>query len=132
MSGKQVPPRGIRAQKIQEPGVLHTKDRVSLLACLTRFYVTIHARSSKIGISEAQSMRRLAVFFAFALFAVISVYAQNNDNGSQPVAPGLKSREAQDNQDNSDQAPLKQVTLPAGTQVLLQLRSPIDTKSAHV
>jgi type IV secretion system protein VirB10 len=32
----------------------------------------------------------------------------------------------------SDQAPAKQMTVPAGTQVLLQLKSPIDTKSARV
>src|SRR5258708_16165318 len=31
-----------------------------------------------------------------------------------------------------DQARIKQMTVPAGTQVLLQLKSPIDTKTARV
>ncbi len=52
----------------------------------------------------------------FLVAAVVSVSAQNpaNTSGATP-----------------DPA-VKQITVPAGTQVLLQLKSPIDTKSARV
>jgi hypothetical protein len=53
----------------------------------------------------------------FLLAAVTSVAAQ-------PSSTSASS--------DSDQTNVKQMTVPAGTQVLLQLKSPIDTKSARV
>jgi len=74
-------------------------------------------------------MRRLAVFFALILFAfaVAVAYAQNND--SQTAAPAPAAPATQDS--TNVQPASRQITLPSGTQVMLQLRSPIDTKSAH-
>jgi len=59
-------------------------------------------------------MRGLALFL---VASAIAVSAQTN----VASAPGSGS-----------EPPLKQITIPAGTQVLLHLKSPIDTKSAKV
>lgn len=56
-------------------------------------------------------------FALFLFVSAIAVSAQTN----LAVAPGSGSETA-----------LKQITIPAGTQVLLHLKSPIDTKSAKV
>src|SRR5258706_5569995 len=58
----------------------------------------------------------------FLLAAAASVAAQS------PTPAPVSS----DQTPIKDQAPVKQMTVPAGTQVLLQLKSPIDTKSARV
>jgi hypothetical protein len=56
-------------------------------------------------------------FALFLFVSAIAVSAQTN----LAAAPG-----------NGSEAALKQITIPAGTQVLLHLKSPIDTKSAKV
>jgi len=59
-------------------------------------------------------MRGLALFL---VASAIAVSAQTNV-ASAPVS--------------GSEPPLKQITIPAGTPVLLHLKSPIDTKSAKV
>ena len=56
-------------------------------------------------------------FAVFLFVSAIAVSAQTN----LAAAPG-----------NGSETALKQITIPAGTQVLLHLKSPIDTKSAKV
>ncbi|HZU32615.1 MAG TPA: hypothetical protein VFB79_15970 [Candidatus Angelobacter sp.] len=57
--------------------------------------------------------------FCFLLLATVGLCAQT------PTTPPLAANASAD-------SAIKQLTVPAGTQVLLQLKSPIDTKSAHV
>ena len=55
------------------------------------------------------------------LFIITSVIAASAQTNPEPAANG-----------GADPAAVKQITVPAGTQVLLHLKSPIDTKSAKV
>jgi len=58
---------------------------------------------------------------AFILLSVLSGFAQN----PAPQSPN-------DGTDAKPSTAGRSITIPAGTQVLLRLKSPIDTKSAHV
>src|SRR5215467_9027976 len=61
---------------------------------------------------------------AFLIVAGVSVAAQTSDPNANPAG---QEANASQNVTNS-----KEITIPAGTTILLHLRSPIDTKSARV
>jgi hypothetical protein len=68
----------------------------------------------------------------FFLASAIAVAAQAAS--SQTISPQTASAQTNDSavSTSSSDPALKQITVPAGTQVLLHLRSPIDTKTAKV
>ena len=74
-------------------------------------------------------MRHVAVVL-LGLFTIGSIQAQTND--SQQSTPNQAAAVQASPQEPSNQPASKEITIPAGPTVLLQLRSPIDTKSAHI
>ena len=66
---------------------------------------------------------RGAIFFVLASATFVS---------AQTVSPQNVSEPANDSPVASSEPAVRQMTVPAGTQVLLHLRSPIDTKTAKV
>ncbi|HEX2331428.1 MAG TPA: hypothetical protein VHN74_22075 [Candidatus Angelobacter sp.] len=80
-------------------------------------------------------MRNVA---AFAIFAVLSLSAQNpsspetQQRAASPASP--QSAQAQQTADQASQPADdgRHVTVPAGTEVLLQMRSAIDSRNNHV
>src|SRR5579864_1493068 len=86
-----------------------------------------------------------STLFAFVIAAVLPASAQTPsadpgklENSSAPAAQASQPAAAPANVQASDAAPApapqntRQITLPAGTEVLLQLKNAIDTKNAHV
>src|SRR5215813_302881 len=86
-------------------------------------------------------MRSRLAFLSLALILILAVYASaqsvpgpnNNPNApasaqSQPSDKAAPAAEAA----ASAPADTRQITIPAGTEVLLQLKNAIDTKSARV
>jgi type IV secretion system protein VirB10 len=72
----------------------------------------------------------MRIFVAFLLYAVITVAAAAQADTS---AVSNSSQEANSPRASTVIAPaVKAITVPSGTKVLLQLKSPIDTKSARV
>lgn len=80
-------------------------------------------------------MRQIAVFFLVAFGLLIVAAAQTPDTRSAPppAEPSAAASQAQPGE-NAARAEhqSRHVTLPAGTRVLLQLQSPIYTKTARV
>ncbi|HLW52574.1 MAG TPA: hypothetical protein VKW06_07000 [Candidatus Angelobacter sp.] len=86
-----------------------------------------------------------STLFAFVIAAVLPASAQTPsadpgklENSSAPAAQASQPAAAPANVQASDAAPApapqntRQITLPAGTEVLLQLKNAIDTKSARI
>jgi len=88
-------------------------------------------------------MRQLLVSLTFTLLFLSAAMAQTPDGqsppppGSQPPAdkngaPAQSADQQRSAEGQQAQSSARQVTLPAGTKVLLQLQSPIYTKTARV
>lgn len=79
-------------------------------------------------------MLKSIVFFLMA--SSLTLAAQTQDSNSAPPAASSASSASPTSTaaSSTSTAPAgaKQITVPAGTQVLLQMRSPIDTKSARI
>src|SRR5215468_2433364 len=87
-------------------------------------------------------MRSRLAFLSLALALILAVYASaqsvpntsDNTNASAPAQsqPADKAAPAATDAPASAPANTRQITIPAGTEVLLQLKNAIDTKSARV
>jgi len=73
------------------------------------------------------------VIFFLALVLAVSAQAISSQNASaQDVSSPGASVQTNESAVSSNNPGINQITVPAGTQVLLHLRSPIDTKTAKV
>jgi hypothetical protein len=76
-------------------------------------------------------MRAVVFFLASVLAASAQTVSSQNASGQDVSSPGAPVQTSE-SAASSNNPGVNQITVPAGTQVLLHLRSPIDTKTAKV